>query len=38
MAELRNTELDDANTKKVLEDKVKRLEEERLNLLASKNS
>jgi len=38
VAELRNYEIEDAGLKKVLEEKVKRLEEERLSLISSKNA
>ena len=38
MAELRNNELDGSNIRKVLEEKVKRLEEDRLSIISTKNA
>lgn len=37
-AELRTLELDDTNFKKILEEKIRRVEEDRLAAIASKNN
>lgn len=37
LADLKNSEIEDSNLKKMLEEKIKRLEDERLNLISTKN-